>query len=230
MLKITDLSKTYLNGETALSKFNLEINSKITSLLGYNGSGKTTLMKIISGVLTPTTGKVEIFGHSPYSFRQFMGYMPEENFLPPFLTGGEFLMFCCRLYGMPKSQAKEKIKTSLGILKSLPLKNKLVKNMSSGNKRKLLLIQAFIHQPKLVILDEPSVYLDAKSKEFMRYSIECLPKSSMVLISSHILSEIEEIADTLIILRQGKLIKVLNRQDIAQKGQAWVDDIRKIMG
>lgn len=206
-LTIDRLTKQYKN-KIAVDRVSLHLKPGVCGLLGANGAGKTTLMRMICGVLKPTGGTVFFEGNdvSTEEYRKNLGYLPQDFGYYPGFTGLEFLDYMALLKGLPKSAAK---KRSQELLELVGLKNdgkKKIKTYSGGMKQRLGIAQAMLNRPKLLILDEPTAGLDPKERVRFRELIEDLGKKNIVLLSTHIVSDIEQAADRILMMKAGQII------------------------
>lgn len=206
-LTIDRLTKQYKN-KIAVDRVSLQLKPGVCGLLGANGAGKTTLMRMICGVLKPTGGTVFFEGNdvSTEEYRKNLGYLPQDFGYYPGFTGLEFLDYMALLKGLPKSAAK---KRSQELLELVGLKNdskKKIKTYSGGMKQRLGIAQAMLNQPKLLVLDEPTAGLDPKERVRFRELIEDLGKKNIVLLSTHIVSDIEQAADRILMMKDGQII------------------------
>lgn len=206
-LTIDRLTKQYKN-KIAVDRVSLHLKPGVCGLLGSNGAGKTTLMRMICGVLKPTGGTVSFQGSdvSTEEYRKSLGYLPQDFGYYPGFTGLEFLDYMALLKGLPKSAAK---KRSQELLELVGLKNnakKKIKTYSGGMKQRLGIAQAMLNRPKLLVLDEPTAGLDPKERVRFRELIEELGKESIVLLSTHIVSDIEQAADRILMMKDGQII------------------------
>lgn len=206
-LTIDRLTKQYKN-KIAVDRVSLQLKPGVCGLLGANGAGKTTLMRMICGVLKPTGGTVFFEGNdvSTEEYRKNLGYLPQDFGYYPGFTGLEFLDYMALLKGLPRSATK---KRSRELLELVGLKNdgkKKIKTYSGGMKQRLGIAQAMLNQPKLLVLDEPTAGLDPKERVRFRELIEDLGKKNIVLLSTHIVSDIEQAADRILMMKDGQII------------------------
>lgn len=206
-LTIENVSKQYKD-HTAVDHISLKLHSGIYGLLGSNGAGKTTLMRMICGILEPTDGTISFDGMdvSEESYRSVLGYLPQDFGYYPEFTGQDFLLYMAALKGLTKSQARQRTKELLQLVSLDDAAKKKVKTYSGGMKQRLGIAQALLNQPKLLVLDEPTAGLDPKERVKFRNLISGLGRKSIVLLSTHIVSDIESIADTVLIMKNGRLI------------------------
>lgn len=178
-------------------------------LLGPNGSGKSTTIKMILGLLAPSSGKVELFGLSPRTVaaRAKLGYLPELSYLHPFLTARETLAYYAGLCGLTRSVARERADELLKMVKLADVANRPVAGFSKGMARRVALASALIGKPELLILDEPTSGLDPVSTREVKLLIRALAKNGMtILMTSHLLADAEDVCDRVMILNRGRSV------------------------
>ncbi len=210
MIEVKDLVKNYGTNE-ALKSINFEVgDGEIVGFLGANGAGKTTTLNIISGYIPPTSGTVTINGinilDEPEKAKAHIGYLPDSPPVYMDFTVSEYLNFVAELKGVPKNERKEAI---LKITQSVQIDdvfNKLCKTLSKGYLQRVGLAQALIANPKVIVLDEPTVGLDPKQIIQIRDVIKQLGKKHTVIFSSHILSEVSALCDRVIIISKGQIV------------------------
>lgn len=212
MIKVENMTKKYGNF-TAVDNINFEIKEgEIVGLLGPNGAGKSTTMNVITGFIEQTEGKVEIDGFDtikkPKKARKLIGYMPEGVPLYSDLTVKEFITYMAEIKGVNRKEIKQQVEEIMGKTGLNEVKDKLTKNLSRGYKQRTSLAGALVGNPKLLILDEPTVGLDPKQITEIRNLIKELGKEHTVILSSHILSEVSQICNKVIIINEGKIIAV----------------------
>lgn len=206
-LIIDRVSKQYKN-HIAVDRVTVELHQGVYGLLGANGAGKTTLMRMLCGILKPTSGTITFDGMdvNEEAYRAILGYLPQDFGYYPEFTAMDFLLYLAALKGIPKSQAKRKAKELLELVSLKSVSHKKIKTFSGGMKQRLGIAQALLNDPKLLILDEPTAGLDPKERVRFRNLIESLGKGSIVLLSTHIVSDIEYIADQVLMMKDGQLI------------------------
>lgn len=206
-LSIDRLTKQYQN-KIAVDRISLRLNTGIYGLLGANGAGKTTLMRMVCGILKPTSGTITFDGIdvSEERYRSMLGYLPQDFGYYPEFTGEDFLLYMAALKGMRKPQARRKTVELLKLVSLHDVAKKKIKTYSGGMKQRLGIAQALLNQPKLLVLDEPTAGLDPKERVRFRDLIKDLGKDSIVLLSTHIESDIEHIADDILMMKSGQLI------------------------
>jgi len=219
MIRASNLSKFY-GGKRALGPVSFEINDGETvGFLGLNGAGKTTALRILACDLRPSAGTIEVGGvdavSDPHEVRKRIGFLPEN---PPLYTDmivTDYLRFAGELRGMSKAAVKRRMSDVLEITDLGEVANDPIGNLSHGFRQRVGLAQAIVHEPKFLILDEPTRGLDPMQIVEMRNLIHDLKQNHTVLISSHILTEISQTCDRLLVLGKGKILGVGSEQDLA---------------
>ena len=221
MIEIKNLVKHYGDKE-ALKGISFTVNdNEILGFLGPNGAGKTTTMNIITGYLSSTSGSVKINGHDiltePELAKKDIGYLPEQPPLYLDMTVSEYLKFVCELKGVPQKEQKEHIELISSMVGIDVVSGRLIGNLSKGYKQRVGIAQALVGDPPILILDEPTVGLDPNQIIGIRKLIKQLSKNHSIIVSSHILSEIQEIADRVVIIHRGKIAAVDTILDLSQR-------------
>lgn len=206
-LVLDRVSKQYKN-LIAVDRISANMEKGVYGLLGANGAGKTTLMRMICGILKPTGGTITFDGIdvNEEAYRAILGYLPQDFGYYPEFSAKDFLLYLAALKGIPKAQAKRKAEELLELVSLQDVGHKKVKTFSGGMKQRLGIAQALLNDPKLLVLDEPTAGLDPKERVCFRELIENLGKESIVLLSTHIVSDIEHIADEVLMMKAGQLI------------------------
>jgi ABC-2 type transport system ATP-binding protein len=210
LIEVRDLVKRYGN-HIAVDhlSFNVE-KGQIYGFLGPNGAGKTTTMNIMTGYIGPSAGEVIINGHNileePEEAKRCIGYLPEQPPLYTDMTPSEYLNFAAELKGLNAEEVEESVEKVIKLTKIDDVKNRLIKNLSKGYKQRVGLAQAILGMPEILILDEPTVGLDPKQILEIRELIRSLSKEHTIILSSHILSEVQEVCDHVLIIHRGRLM------------------------
>jgi len=206
-LVIDRLSKHYKN-KIAVDRVSLTLKEGVYGLLGANGSGKTTLMRMICGVLKPTSGEVKFNGIdvSEEKFRDLLGYLPQDFGYYPEFTAYDFLLYLSSLKGLTRQRAKDRTSELLKLVGLSDVAKKKIKSFSGGMKQRLGIAQALLNNPKILVLDEPTAGLDPNERVRFRNLISRLGKDRIVLLSTHIVSDVEYIASTILLMKKGQII------------------------
>lgn len=212
MIQVKDVTKKYGNF-VAVDNLNFEINDgEIIGLLGPNGAGKSTTMNMLTGFIEATEGTIlinekDILKNGKEAKKQ-IGYMPENVPLYLDLTVKEFVNYMAELKYVPKKERKKEVKEILEKVGVIDVQNKLIRNLSRGYKQRVSMAGAIVGKPKILILDEPTVGLDPKQIIEIRELIKSLGKEHTVILSSHILSEVSQICEKVIIINKGKIVAI----------------------
>lgn len=223
-LKIDRVTKNY-GSKIACDRLSITLEKGVYGLLGANGAGKTTLMRMMCGILQPTSGTIAYDGIdvSREEYRDVLGYLPQDFGYYPEFTARDFMMYIAALKGIPKSKAKAK---TAELLETVSLKNeekKKIKTFSGGMKQRLGIAQALLNDPKILVLDEPTAGLDPKERIKFRNIISRMGADRIILLSTHIVSDIEHIANTILVMKNGQLIHEGSLEDIISviRGKVW---------
>jgi len=210
MIAVTDLTKRYA-GHTAVAGISFTVaRGEIVGLLGPNGAGKSTTMRILSGFLPGTSGTVRVAGfdvfHQSEEVRRRIGYMPENNPLYPEMRVREYLKFRARLKGLDWRRSRERVTTVMEQCGLTEVGRRIIGQLSKGYKQRVGLADALVHEPELIILDEPTIGLDPQQIRAVRQLIKSLAQKHTVLISTHILPEAEMTCNRMLIMYDGKIL------------------------
>jgi ABC-2 type transport system ATP-binding protein len=210
MIELVNVTKRY-NDTTVVKSLNLKIEAgEIVGIIGHNGAGKSTTMKMIAGLVEPTSGSIRVMGRDIHKegvkVKQQIGYLPEESPLYEAMTAQQYLLFFSELYHMPRQKAMRRIDQLLNSL-DLAEKNKLTGEFSKGMKRKTAIARALLHDPELLILDEPNSGLDPLTSFFIINYLRTLKREGKtILLSAHNLFHVETICDRVGIIKNGDLL------------------------
>ncbi len=222
MITLTHLTKRF-GSLTAVNDISLEVRpGEIFGFLGPNGAGKTTTIKMIAGVMEPTEGVIVIDGkdmaEDPVGAKQVTGFIPDRGFLYEKLSGVEFLEFVASLYGMDDARSKERIKALLALFEMQDWAGDLIEGYSHGMKQRLVMSAALVHEPKVIVVDEPMVGLDPKGSRLVKALFRSMAdKGVTIFMSTHTLGVAEEMCDRIGIIHAGRLIAVGTASELRQK-------------
>jgi ABC-2 type transport system ATP-binding protein len=229
---LTDaLTKQYTREVTALDRLTVSFAPGITGLVGANGAGKSTLIRILLGLLPPTSGRATVLGRdvvrSGEQIRTLTGYMPEHDCLPPDVTGTEFVTHLGRMSGLPATAAKERAAESLRHVGMYEERYRQVGTYSTGMKQRVKLAQALVGDPRLLLLDEPTIGLDPSGRRSMLDLISRIGAEFgiSIVVSSHLLGEIEQICDNLVVIDGGKLLRSDTMTSFTQVSQVLMIEV-----
>lgn len=205
--QVTHRYKNFL----ALKNINFEFTPGIYGLLGPNGAGKSTFMRILVDVLAPTSGMINYEGRNisilKSQYRDILGYLPQDFNGYPHFTAYQFLLYVANLKGLSKKLAKHRVDELLQLVGLIESKDKKLKGFSGGMKRRIGIAQALLNDPHILILDEPTAGLDPSERIRLRGILSKMAKNKIIILSTHIVSDIESVADQVLLLRQGELIE-----------------------
>ncbi len=213
LIETRDLTKRYGSQVLALDTLSLRVGPGVTGLVGANGAGKSTLIKILLGLLSPTSGDATLLGYDVATqgptLRQYVGYMPEHDCLPPDVSATDFVIHMARINGLPGPAARERTAETLRHVGLFEERYRPIGTYSTGMKQRVKLAQALVHDPKLLMLDEPTNGLDPAGRDEMLDLIRRvgLEFGISMLMSSHLLGEIERVCDHLVVIDTGRLMR-----------------------
>ncbi len=202
---------------TAVDQLDLTIKDhECVALLGPNGAGKTTALQMLAGLLTPNSGRIRFLGKDNID-RRFIGYLPQYPAFFPWMTAKEYLQFAGRVSGVPKKELQGKTEDMLSFAGLEGVKNKRIGGFSGGMKQRLGLAQAMIHEPKLLILDEPVSALDPSGRRDVLEMMNELKKKMTILFSTHVLHDAEQVCDEIVMLKSSKVKWIGNLMDLRKR-------------
>ena len=226
-LSFEHISKLY-GDTTALQQIDLTLGSGVYGLLGPNGAGKTTLMRIMTDLLAPSTGRVLLDGQDiavmGAAFRKKLGYLPQDFGVYPNFTAEQFLLYIARLKGLSKFEAKRQTDGLLHMVGLEDKKQKKLKGFSGGQRQRVGIAQALLGDPEILVLDEPTAGLDPEERIRFRGIISDLSQQKLVLLSTHIVSDLEAVANEIILLRKGVVLEMQKPASLLEQlnGQVWL--------
>lgn len=222
MLELCEITKKYKD-KLALNGVSLSLDNGIYGLLGPNGAGKSTLMNIITGNLQPTSGTVRWNGETLQrlgaSYRSLLGYAPQQQGMYDTFLGRRFLSYMATLKGISKKDMPEEIERVLSYVNMTEAANRTIGTYSGGMKQRILIAQSILGDPKLVVLDEPTAGLDPKERVRIRERIAELAGNKIILVSTHVVSDIESIAKEIILIKSGAIIDHAAVDELCRKYQ-----------
>lgn len=228
MLRIENLTKTY-GEKRAVDNLSLHIApGEIYGFIGHNGAGKTTTLKAVVGILQFDKGEVFIKGESirknPLACKQKIAYIPDNPDLYEFMTGIKFVNFIADIFGVPEEKRQERIRKYADLFEMTENLAQPIASYSHGMKQKLAIISAWIHEPKLIIMDEPFVGLDPKAAHILKQMMrEVCDEGSAIFFSTHVLEVAEKLCDKVAIIRNGQLIQSGTMQEV--KGDDSLEEV-----
>ena len=224
-LKVTQLTKQY-GPKTAVDHLDITLSNGVYGLLGANGAGKTTLMRLLCNIQTPTFGKITLDGKDisvlGERYRNLLGYLPQHFRYYPEFTAWDFLMYVATLKGLSEKQAKNKTSELLEAVDLSKEGHHKIKTFSGGMKQRLGIAQAMLNNPRILILDEPTAGLDPKERVRFRNLISAFSKDRIVILSTHIVSDVEFIAEEIIMMKAGRVLHFGRPQEITEEIEGYV--------
>lgn len=223
--KVTQLTKQY-GPKTAVDHLDITLSNGVYGLLGANGAGKTTLMRLLCNIQTPTFGKITLDGKDisvlGERYRNLLGYLPQHFRYYPEFTAWDFLMYVAALKGLSEKQAKNKTSELLEAVDLSKEGHRKIKTFSGGMKQRLGIAQAMLNNPRILILDEPTAGLDPKERVRFRNLISAFSKDRIVILSTHIVSDVEFIAEEIIMMKAGRVLHFGRPQEITEEIEGYV--------
>lgn len=225
-LRLVDIEKRFKE-KIAVQNVNISFQHGVYGLLGENGAGKTTLMRMICNILQPTQGQIlcdgiEI-GQLGAEYRKLLGYLPQDFGYYKEFSGERFLNYMSALKAIPEEYAKERVNELLELVELSHVKDKRLKTYSGGMLRRVGIAQALLNEPEILILDEPTAGLDPKERVRFRNIISSLGKKKVIILSTHIVSDVEYIADKIMIMKDGQLRRTGTHEELTKEaeGRVW---------
>ncbi len=235
LLTVTNLSKSY--GEVhALDKINFSLHPGIYALLGHNGAGKTTLLNILATVLDADSGEFRynqvLVNDDKTNYRTRLGYMPQQQQLPTYLSVESFLYYMASLKSMTRKDAAAKIESILNEVNLLKFRKRALSTLSGGMKQRLLIGQALLNDPEILLLDEPTAGLDPVERRSFRELIARISEHKIVILATHVISDVEWIANEIMIMKNGRILTMSSQADLIDKTHVYesfetIDDLRQ---
>ena len=231
-LRIFNLAKDF-DGFKAVNNFSYQMDRGVYGLLGVNGAGKTTLMRMLTTLIKPTAGQITWDGDDIFAmdvkYRTLLGYLPQDFGYYPDFSVYDYLMYIAALKGIRPAVAKQRVKELLKQVGLLKARNKKMKTLSGGMKRRAGIAQAMLNDPKILILDEPTAGLDPSERIRFRNLISELSEDRIVLLSTHIVSDIEYIANEILLMKDGQLVMSGTSENIidSMPESVWICRVSK---
>lgn len=225
-LTMERLTKQFKN-KIAVDRVSMELEEGIYGFLGANGAGKTTLMQMLCQIITPTSGEVKLDGRSNIemgeAFRDLLGYLPQEFGYSPSFTAKDFMLYIAAVKGLRPSYAKKRTKELLELTNLSEDTDRKIRTFSGGMKQRLGIAQALLNDPRILVLDEPTAGLDPKERAYFRNMISGLSKDKIVILSTHIVSDVEYIADRILLMKKGRFIMNGTVSELTETidGEVW---------
>lgn len=224
-LTLERLSKQFKN-RIAVENVNAELTEGIYGFLGANGAGKTTLMQMICGIVAPTSGEVKINGKNNIEmgeeFRNLLGYLPQEFGYTPGFTAEDFMLYIASVKGLDPRYARRRTRELMKLVSLEGDMKRRIRTFSGGMKRRLGIAQALLNDPKILIMDEPTAGLDPKERAYFRNVIAEMAQDKIIIISTHIVSDIEYISDQVIIMKKGRFILQGTTEELTAEAEGMV--------
>lgn len=231
-LKFTNLTKQF-GDVAAVSNVSYTLRNGVYGLLGVNGAGKTTLMRMLTTLISPTSGSITWNGKDIFQmdgeYRHLLGYLPQDYGFYPDFTVQDYLLYISALKGIRESVARQRVKTLLGQVGMTKARGKKMKTLSGGMKRRVGIAQAMLNDPKILILDEPTAGLDPSERIRFRNLISELSEDRVVLLSTHIVSDVEYIAGEILLMKDGEITVSGTAEDViaSMPMKVWRCSVKK---
>lgn len=225
-LEIRNLTKQY-GHKAAVDHLNVSLTKGVYGLLGANGAGKTTLMRLLCGIQEPTSGRITFNGRSiealGEAYRKYLGYLPQKFPYYPNFSAMDYLLYIGALKGLDEKRAREKSKELLEAVGLAKKSRQKIRTFSGGMKQRLGIAQAMLNDPRILVLDEPTAGLDPKERVRFRNLISAFSKDRIVILSTHIVSDVEYIAEKIIMMKDGKMLHCGKPREITSEieGKVW---------
>src|SRR5438477_11544274 len=233
MIRLTALSKRY-GSFTAVNGIDLSVpRGQLFGFLGPNGAGKTTTLRMIAGILRPTTGRIEIAGidivADPSAEKSKLGFIPDRPFIYEKLTGAEFLRFVAGLYDQSGAQVEHRVRELLALFDLEEWRDELVESYSHGMRQKLIISSAFVHRPEVIVVDEPMVGLDPKAARILKDLFrEYTRRGNTIMMSTHTLAVAEAMFDRIAIIQAGRIRAAGTMKDLREHAAAGASGLEDI--
>ena len=235
-LKTIGLTKKF-GSKTAVNALNITLTNGVYGLLGANGAGKTTLMRLLCNIQTPTSGKILLNGRNIVElgekYRNLLGYLPQHFGYYPDFSAYDFLIYVSALKGLDEKAARKKSKELLEAVDLSRESKHKIKTFSGGMKQRLGIAQAMLNDPRILILDEPTAGLDPKERVRLRELLADMAKDRIILVATHVVSDVETVATKVILLRAGKIVDAAPVPELIEKyapGQGLEDVYLNVFG
>jgi len=233
MIELTDLTKTY-GSHTAVDRLSLRVErGEVFGFIGPNGAGKTTTIKMLGGILEPTSGSVSVAGidmrAAPEEAKRRIGFIPDRPYLYEKLTGLEFLKFTADIYGLPEERFAEQAEAMLRLFSLADWSGELIESYSHGMKQRLIMAAALVHEPEVLVVDEPMVGLDPRAILMVKGLLRRLASEGVtVFMSTHTLPVAEDICDRIGVIHRGRLVASGTTAELRREANAGSADLEQV--